>query len=289
MKKKKIIIFTLVLIGIVMIAIAFIRSMFVTNGQILEDIVYKSDNLIIHVAKEGTSKRLVVLGSGYSLSINEQNQIVNHDPFMVLPNMEGYSDETTVMSIFYPFECSGLEESGKEISNFINSKSKEYDEIILIGHSKCGVCFANAAKWIEPSVTIVTVSAPFSGTPAADEKAVSKNLNLLEEKAYFLIFSNHNVDQDIMPDSEFIENANYSGLQKHHHINIISTCPRKSLNLIDLLLIHIDKKFIDGDGIVPTKSQELIFEDTITKNIEATHATSLQEAIKIIKEYVPDL
>lgn len=47
MKKKKIIIFTLVLIGIVMIAIAFIRSMFVTNGQILEDIVYKSDNLII--------------------------------------------------------------------------------------------------------------------------------------------------------------------------------------------------------------------------------------------------
>lgn len=290
MKKKKIIIFTLIATILVRL-IFFIRNTFVREGQVLEDVVYQSENLIIHVAKEGTSQRLVILGSGYSLSIDEKNKIVNHDPLMILPSMKEYSNTTTVMSIFYPFECKGLEEASKELAYFVNKKVKEYDEIVLIGHSKCGVCFANAAKWIEPEVTIVTVSAPFTGTPIADRKTILEKLSFTEKMVYSLIFSDHNVDKDIVPDSEFMKKADYLGLKKHYYINIISTCPSKSLNPIDLILMYMDRKYVNGDGIVPEISQNLTFNQTNskTKRIEATHATSLEKSISYIKEYIPNL
>ena len=274
------IIFSLIAI-IVITIIIIMRSIFVTKMQELEKVIYSTNNLIMHIAKQGKTKRLVILGSGYSLSIDKQNQIVSHDPLMILPSMKGYSDDTTVVSIFYPFECEGLEEAGKELAEFINSKLVDWNEIILIGHSKCGVCFANAAKWIESKVTIVTVSAPFSGTPIADRESILKKLNWLEKVAYSLIFSNHEVDKNIMPNSEFIENADYSGLQKNNHINVISICPTKSLNPIEMFLMYMDK-YVDGDGIVPKESQELQFDTTNTKRIEATHATSLQKSINLI-------
>lgn len=277
------IIFSLVVI-IVITIILIMRNIFVTKRQELEKVIYSTNNLIMHIAKQGKTKKLVILGSGYSLSIDKQNQIVKHDPLMILPSIKGYSKDTTVVSIFYPFECKGLEEAGKELAEFINSKLRDWNEIILIGHSKCGVCFANAAKWIEPKITIVTVSAPFRGTTIADRESILKKLNWVEKVAYSLIFSNHEVDKNIMPNSEFVENADYSGLQKNNHINVISTCPTKSLNPIDLFLIHMDK-YVNGDGIVPKESQELQFDITSTKRIEATHATSLQKSIICIKEY----
>ena len=137
-------------------------------------------------------------------------------------------------------------------------------------------------------MTIVTVSAPFRGTPVADRKTILGKLNLIERIAYSLIFSNHEVDKNIMPNSEFFKKADYSGLQKHNHINIISTCPTKSLNAIDLILMYMDK-YVDGDGIVPEESQELTFDKTAVNRIEATHATSLQKAIIYMKEYIPSL
>ena len=284
MKKKKIIIFTLLLILIGLIFL--VRTTFVKEGDVLQNVVYRSENLVVHVAKEGTNEKLVILGSGYSLSINEQNKITNHDPLMIMPSTKEYRDNTTVMSIFYPFECKGLEEAGKELSIFVNEIAKEYDEIILIGHSKCGVCFANAAKWIQQTVTIATVSTPFNGTLIADRKTILEKLGFFEKIAYTLIFSDHQVDKDIIPESNFIKNADYSGLQEHHHINIISTCPSKTLNPIEWFLIYLDKKYVNGDGIVPEMSQKLTLDQTTEKNIKATHATSLQKATIYLKENI---
>lgn len=280
--KKKIIIFILAII-IVGIAIMW-RIIFVCNGDILKNVLYKSNNIVIQQTQKG-NRNLIILGSGYSLSIDEQNKIVNHDPLMILPNIE--FQEETVMSIFYPFESKGLEDAGKELSYFINSIMPNYDSITLIGHSKCGVCFANAAKWIEcKNVNIITISAPFQGTPMADKELMFKRLTWFEERIYTLIFSNHNVDKDIIPDSNFLQNADYSGLEHCTHINIVSKCPKKSRSPLDIILKYLDKKGkINGDGIVPEISQHSAFySNTILKNTEATHATSLEIGVTILKE-----
>lgn len=280
--KKKIIIFILAII-ILGIAIMW-RMIFVCNGDILKNVLYKSNNIIIQQVQEG-NRNLVVLGSGYSLSIDEQNKIVNHDPFMILPNTE--FQEETVMSIFYPFESKGLEDAGKELSYFINSVMPDYDSMTLIGHSKCGVCFANMAKWIEcKNVNVVTISAPFQGTPIADKELMFERLTWFEERIYTLIFSNHNVDKDIIPNSNFLQNADYSGLQNCTHINIVSKCPKKSGSPLDMILKYLDEKGkINGDGIVPEISQQSVFySNTISKDIEAIHATSLEIGVRIVKE-----
>lgn len=166
--REKIIIF--IFITIVLILVIFLRTVFVRNGKLLENVVYKSSNLIIQKIRTG-NRNLIIIGSGYSLSIDNNNRITDHDPFMIFRNI-GIKN-ATIMSIFYPLEASGLEESGKELSNFINSISKDYDNITLIGHSKCGVCFANATKWIAfDNLEIITISAPFYGTPFVNKKDV---------------------------------------------------------------------------------------------------------------------
>lgn len=282
MHKKKIIIFVLSIL--VILGTCCWRLIFVENGEIIQGVNYRSKNLIIHTAKQGSGKKLVILGSGYSMSINENNQVVNHDPLMILPSIKQYGEDTTVMSIFFPFESEGLEAAGKELSDFINFNLNEYDEITLIGHSKCGVCFANASRWISRKVNVVTISAAFTGTPIANQEKFLSEVNWIMGNIYKLIFSNHCVDRDIMIDSEFIQNADYSGLKKHNSINIISTCPDESINPLELFLMYLDSNGIDGDGIVPEESQELSFEEVEEKRIEATHATSLEEGIRLVKE-----
>lgn len=275
-------------LAIIIVGLAILwRIIFVCNGDEIKNIVYKSDNLIIHEVKHG-SRNLIILGTGYSVSIDEKNKIVNHDPFMIMSDME-FGDET-VLSIYYPFESAGLEVAGEELSDYINSVSNEYDSITLVGHSKCGVCFANAVKWInDTKINIVTVSAPFLGTPIADTKAMTETLNQAQRLLYKIIFSNHKVDQDIMIGSEFIISADYSGLEKcAMHINIVSKCPEKNSNLLDCLLKYLDEvAMIRGDGIVPKSSQQGInYENTIEIVIEATHASSLQKGWEIAEELV---
>ncbi len=280
--KKKIILF--ILIAIIVGTIIFLRKIFVCKGELVENVVYTSENLIVQQIQTG-NKDLVIFGTGYSLNIDEQYKVVKHDPFMILPTIE--FQEETVMTIFYPFEASGLEAAGKELSAFVNSIMQDYDSITLIGHSKCGVCFANATKWIQNSnLNIVTISTPFQGTPIADKENVSKNLNWLEQKIYTFIFRNHAVDQDIIPNSQFLQNVDYSGLENCTHINIVSKCPQKVGNFLDVVLIHFDERVgINGDGIVPQTSQQyLSYSNSIEEVIVANHSISFSIGVEISKE-----
>jgi len=282
--KKKIII--LILATIIVGITVFLRIIFVCKGDVLGNLVYKSENLIIQQVQKG-NRNLIILGTGYSVSVDDENKVVSHDPFMVLPSIE--FQEETIMSIFYPFESEGLGKAGEELSNFINSVAGEYDSITLIGHSKCGVCFANAVKWMEhENINVITISAPFKGTPMADKQMMSEKLNGFEERIYTLVFSNHAVDKDTMPKSEFIQNADYSGLEKCTHVNIVSKCPRNSRRIIDVILMFFDKKGnIKGDGIVPKTSQQYVnYPNTVQKEIEATHATSFKIGIEIAKKII---
>lgn len=280
--KKKMTVFLIIVIAVTV----FVRIIFVCNGDALENVVYKSHNLIIQQVQCG-NKNLVILGSGYSLSIDSQSKITNHDPFMIFPSNH-FKDET-VMSVFYPFESNGLEDAGKELSDFVNSIEHDYTSITLIGHSKCGVCFSNATKWMTcNNLNIVTIAAPFKGTPIVDKELMSKSFNFFDQLTYSLIFSNHVVDQDIMPNSNFINSADYSGLKNCTHINIVSNCPQKSYSPIDLMLMYLDKKgYIQGDGIAPSSSQRYAnYTNTIQKEIYATHATAFDIGVELAKNYL---
>lgn len=289
MKRKKIISFFLVLVVIVILFLR-LNSPFVHNGNKLYNQIYKSDQLIVQLVQKGNSENLIIVGSGYSLDTEDDERIIQHDPFMILPNLDILSEDTTIMSVFYPFEANGLEQSGKELSNFINLNCTNYDNIVLIGHSKCGVCFANMAKWLEQKTTIVTISSSFYGTPIADMQNFSTQFNAIEKVMLNIIFGNHAVDQDLIIGSHFMKNCDYSGLDKHNHINIISVCPEHPDNLLAKFLCYLNNKGnINGDGIVPKQSQKLSISNTIEIEIDSTHSDSFSKGLKIVKSYLPDL
>ena len=75
--------------------------------------------------------------------------------------------------------------------SFVNLLLDKMFYITLLGHSKCGVCFANAVKWIKHEhINTVTISAPFQGTPMADKEAThATSLKIGVEIAKMLFIS----------------------------------------------------------------------------------------------------
>lgn len=188
------------------------------------------------------------------------------------------------MTLYYPKACKGLDVAGKELAEFINENLDSYKKIILHGHSKCGCCFANLAQWLSKwsilRTHIITVSAPLRGTPFANFEGFSQKLNAIEKFFYRKIFSDHNVDRDISPNSKFISNLNLQSIDKLHREYIVSKCA-PSLNPIDWILWLIDiRAGIHGDGIVPLDSQ---IPDGIYYQIKASHSTSMRNSCKIVR------
>lgn len=98
-----------------------------------------------------------------------------------------------------------------------------------------------------------------------------------------MIFSDHNVDRDIIPNSQFIQNmqeANYK-----EHINITSSLKNvfSCKDIMDLLLFIWGKIMqINGDGLVPLSSQKT--NCTRTVNMICSHANSLIKGLKIVEK-----
>lgn len=153
MKNFTIILLTLSVISLIIIGLY--NLICTTNGKRIKNVIYKSDNIIIQLLQKGNGKNLAILGGGYSMSIDSSNRVIKHDPFMVLPSPKRFKKTTTIMSIYYTFESKGIEASGKEIATFVNQVCNNYENVSLIGHSKCGVCFANAKQWIKDRKSVV--------------------------------------------------------------------------------------------------------------------------------------
>lgn len=257
----------------------------VKKGQYLENVVYKTKNVVIQQIEKGEkNKRCIVIGNGHSLSVDEENRITLHDP-----GMSNFSTAmmSTVYAFYFTFECSGLLESSKEIADFVNNLPEIYEEVILVGHSKCGLCVQNAKRFITRKNIIVTISAPFDGTIVADKNACESKLKYsLLIKLYNDIFSDHNVDKDIVPNSEFIKKMNLDCVD----LNIISSIRKVGdcTNFIDLFLLIFDRFMgIKGDGIVSLKSQTACLCDEIV-NVNCSHATSLRKGLEVLKLYYGD-
>lgn len=257
---------------------------FVLNDEIMGGIVYKTENVVIQRIQEGKKrKRCYIIGNGHSLNVDDNNVVTKHDPGMHKFQPKT-SKDNAVYAFYFTFECLGLEESSKDIAEFVNSLSEEYEQIFLVGHSKCGLCLYNASHYCEKGIILVTISTPFSGTIIADKETVEKKLKIrILKKIYNMIFSDHNVDRDIIPNSQFIQNMREAIYKEH--INITSSlknvCSCK--DIMDLLLFILDKILkINGDGIVPLNSQKT--NSTRTVNMICSHANSLRKGLEVVEK-----
>ena len=254
----------------------------VKKGQYLKNVVFKGKNIVVQqIERELRSKRCIVIGNGHSLSVDKNDKVTLHDPGM---SKFSVSMKHTVYAFYFTFESDGLLESSKELAEFVNKLSYYYEDIILVGHSKCGLCVQNAKQFITRKSTIVTISAPFDGTIIADKKACEAKLkNPILIKIYNKIFSDHNVDKDIMPNSEFIKNMNQQCIDLNitSSINKVGDCK----NIMDWILLIFDKMMkVNGDGIVSLDSQKKCF-SYIDVNISCSHATSLQKGLEVFKSF----
>lgn len=257
---------------------------FVLNGDFMDRIVYKTKNVVVQKIQEGEKrKRCYIIGNGYSLNVDDNNVVCKHDPGMYKFEPE-ISKNNAIYAFYFTFECSGLEEASKEIAEFVNNLSEEYEQIFLVGHSKSGLCLYNTSHYCEKGITLVTISTPFCGTFIADKETVEKKLkSRILKTVYNMIFSDHNVDRDIIPNSKFIQNMQETTYKEH--INITSSLKNvlSCKDFMDLLLFICDKIFrINGDGLVPLNSQKV--NSTRTINIICSHANSLRKGIQVIEK-----
>ena len=260
-----------------------------SNLMKLRNVILKTENIILQRVRTSTNcdcKTCIIMGSGYSLSVDNYDNVIHKDPLFFPSSGNGYGNYT-VLSLFYTFECEGLSIAAKELANYIDTCMQQYENIILHGHSKCGSCFIEATKWLKRKVAIVSVSAPLNkkGIPIINKHVFESRLNWLEKIFFHNIFSDHNVDKDLCENSKFLTNLCLDYLEQHCYIIVVSVCPKFTLNPVVLFLKWFDKeKEINGDVIVPKSSQ--IPEDKPFTQIFSTHPNSMKASIQFVKKFL---
>ena len=255
----------------------------------IRTVLYKTPNVLLLEIKNTGSDTAFIVSEGLSMSVNDQNIPYRWDPYMTIP--DGYDTlEGDIIGMYFPFESAGLEEAGIDLAAYVNENMQKYKNIILIGHSKAGVCLANMAKWLKRVTTMIFVSAPFLGTIITDAKKVRQKLTKAEYSIYWKYYNQHKVDLDIMPGSDFLRNANFSGVQKYVCINVISECIHMRTPVdIGCKYLNYRLGYRHGDGIVNVASQEflsLIYPKVQKIYIDASHANSLIRYLSKDAKYI---
>ena len=267
------------------------RHIFQCSGYPMENILYKSSNLIIQKLNEGKSRTLIVMGNGWNVSLDNNNRITKHDPIFMIPKeelkllIEGNADYE-VITAYFPFECEGIDQSAKELANYLNHNYCDY-KIILLGHSKSATQFAQTLNYLEKDVKdvkLIFVSPAFGGV-ISDEEVMS-NLGLFDRIIYRLIFVPHKVNEDITKNSYFLTKvADFSKISKYEAYLVRSRINRKPFDLINNYLLHLDRKLlILGDGIIGYNEQYCDADWTQKLCVEASHNNSMALAIRNLKD-----
>lgn len=256
---------------------------FAKKGMLIKEMEFVSENIIIFkVQKKRNADTLFIVNKGLSMSVDNENYITRYDPFLMFPDEKEYVSrlDGDVAEMYFTFSSEGLDTSGKDLAGYIyNCAGMRYKHIVLIGHSKAGVCFANASKLFGENTSMILVSAPFKGTIIADEKEMRERLSKGEKKIYDKIFNNHAVDKDLIPNSDFMSKADYSGVLTHKCLNIVSVV-KTPYSISDLGCKCLGKiaKLGISDGVVSLESQSALkIPNTIF--IDASHATSLDRVL----------
>lgn len=257
---------------------------FAKKGMLIKNMEFVSENIIIFkVQKKCDADTLFIVNRGLSMSVDNENCITHYDPFLTISDEKEYSKrlDGDVAEMYFTFSSEGLDISGKELVGYIyNCAGLRYRRIVLIGHSKAGVCFANASKMIDDeSISMILISAPFNGTIIADKKEMEKRMSKGELKVYNKIFNNHAVDKDLIPNSDFMCQADYSGVKTHKCLNIVSIIKTPySIKDVGCKCLGKIAGLDSSDGVVSMESQSAL-EIPRTIYINASHATSLDRAL----------
>lgn len=182
------------------------------KGNIISNF-YKTKNIIFQLAQVGRKGgRIIIIGDGHSMSVIANGLIKEIDhatPKLMLE--KNFDENDTVIYFYYTFECKGMEAATKDLVKLIVQIQTD-DEIWLIGHSKCGLCFYNAIKYIARynatcNIKLVTISTPFAGTimPSKRFKNFLKRFNTLLNLFHKEFFIDHAIDNDILPKADFLE------------------------------------------------------------------------------------
>jgi len=212
---------------------------------------------IVEISEGDPSAPIIILGDGHSVTFDPNGHVTWSDPlYRPKPTSNMYGN-CTVYAVYFPTTCGGLFKAARQIACFVNQLPADRG-IVLNGHSKCGCCFITAAYYILRPCTIVSVSAPLRGTPTADLQNFPQKLSWLIRRLYLRIFSDHSVDRDIIPGSEFLRKlqALLPEVSEKHNLHLVISRCGISPNPLDWVLWILDKLMeIGGDGIVPYAAQ----------------------------------
>lgn len=68
----------------------------------IRNVVYKTRNIVVVLKRKvQNTTNCVIIGSGYSLSVNEKGQVIYKDPLFFAPSGKGYGN-CDVFSMFLP-------------------------------------------------------------------------------------------------------------------------------------------------------------------------------------------
>lgn len=269
------------------------RCFFQCYGYRMKHIIYKSQDLILQKLHEGKSKTLVIIGNGLNVSLDENNVIIEHDPIFRIPKKEcklllkGDKDYE-VISAYFPFECSGINESSKELASYLNCNYLDF-KIIFLAHSKSAaqfaqtLCFLNS-KRADDVLKLVFISPAFGGV-VNDEEVMSK-LGFIDRVIYRNVFIYHKVNEDIRRGAIFLkEDSDFSKISEHEAYLIRAIIQHRFFDLVNSYLLHLDKRLsINGDGIIGYDEQYCDVKWSKIFQIKANHNSSMIVALRLMKD-----
>lgn len=206
-----------------------------------QPVVYNGRNFILTLVKEGIEgEPFVIINNGWTIK----------DPFSG-PIKQSYHN-CWIIGLYYKlsdpkllepkkgriqrlwkkhpeyFGCRGLLDSGKELERLVKDQMS-WEEVIIVGFTKSATMILNHVVWPE-NVTINAICPIFYGTYSTMPEIMKKYMHIFW-KLVDWILSEHIVDEDISVGSEYLENADYSGIEEINVNVVISSLDKKFLRI----------------------------------------------------------
>lgn len=192
-----------------------------------------------------------------------------------------------------------LEKISKEIRNLIIKINIKYHTIHIVGNSKAGIVALKLMEILDEEYyeKIINVSVPYKGTPLVEPKEMRKRLYDKKifgfkygkklYKFYLKNFDGDYADKMICKNSPELRKVNLK-INKKKFMNIVVKSTTLEfifdffkLNFESCSLYIINKIIkLDGDGIIPLKSQKIEGKGIIERIISGTHKTGYRKSIR---------
>ena len=192
-----------------------------------------------------------------------------------------------------------LEKLSQEIRKLVIKINIKYDTIHIVGHSKAGIVALKLMEILDEDYyeKIINVSVPYKGTPLVEPKEMRKILydkKILGFKYgkklyefYLKSFDGDYADKMISKNSPELRKINLK-INKRKFINVVVKATSLEfifdffkLNFESCILYFVDKIIrLDGDGIIPLKSQKIDGIGRTERIISGTHKTGYKKVIR---------